>query len=71
MKKLGLEIPEFTDNLDLTKYENNEVIQWNITGSEVKKVKGLYEKLCKDFNRKRKLLTKTLSKLKKIKKEEV
>ncbi|KAK9881499.1 hypothetical protein WA026_016382 [Henosepilachna vigintioctopunctata] len=56
MKKLCLEIPEYSKSLDPTKFEgenNKVIIPWNIQGEVLKEIKDLYDIYCKDFKKKK------------------
>lgn len=58
MKRLGLEIPEYSKESDPTKFggENNCItIPWDIHSEDLKEVKNLYDIYCKNF-KKNKLL---------------
>lgn len=67
MKKLSLDIPNYEEENDITKRISN--IQWNISVNEVKTIKRFYEKLIKEF-KKRKQESKFIGNVKKLKKEE-
>ncbi|KAJ8927768.1 hypothetical protein NQ314_019772 [Rhamnusium bicolor] len=55
MKKLSLEIPDYSPHFDPTKdHLPCTVVEWNIRQSDKRKIKNQYEKLCKDY-KKRKL----------------
>lgn len=56
MKKLGLEIPEYSSDLDPTRNADmtSSEMDWTIPTSQVKELKILYKKVCKPMKRKRK-----------------
>ncbi|XP_017773024.1 PREDICTED: NAD-dependent protein deacetylase Sirt6 [Nicrophorus vespilloides] len=72
MKKLGLEIPEYTPEMDPSKteglHDGSKLIEWTIFKDDLNSAKKLHEIHCKNF-KKRKLEMKDIKK--KIKKEEV
>ncbi|CAH1154689.1 unnamed protein product [Phaedon cochleariae] len=51
MKKLGLEIPEYHQTIDPTK--NRELIEWNISKKDVIDMKARYEKIVKDYKKRK------------------
>lgn len=54
MKRLGLEIPEYDPILDPTKKLASEtVLEWNILNKDVKEMKQRYEKLLKDYKKRK------------------
>lgn len=72
MKKLGLEIPEYSHNIDPTKHQlPDTVIEWNILKSDLNKMKLKYDKLNRDYKKRKseeKLVSNTKKKPKKPKK---
>lgn len=54
MKKLGLEIPEYSHDIDPTKRLEDTVLDWTIKKEDIVEVKNLYNMYCKK-HRKRKL----------------
>ncbi|XP_045463580.1 NAD-dependent protein deacetylase Sirt6 [Harmonia axyridis] len=58
MKRLGLEIPEYSKETDPTKFggEDNKIsIPWDIVREDMKEVKDLYDIYCKNFKKKKML----------------
>lgn len=56
MKKLGLEIPEYSNDIDPTKSAG--VVDWTIKKEDIREIKQLYNIYCKK-QRKRKSIDKT------------
>ncbi|KAJ8920531.1 hypothetical protein NQ315_005400 [Exocentrus adspersus] len=55
MKSLSLEIPEYTPDIDPTKINvSDAVIEWNIDKNDIRSIKTQYDKILKEY-RKRKL----------------
>lgn len=56
MKKLGLEIPHYTSDMDPTRNSDRTSIEmdWTIPTTRIKEMKLLYKKVCKPTKRKRK-----------------
>lgn len=65
MKKLGLEIPEYSFDIDPTKRAEDSVLDWTIRKEDINEVKQLYNIYCKK-HRKRKSVDKKDGCLKKI-----
>lgn len=65
MKKLGLEIPEYSNEIDPTKRLEDTVLDWTIKKEDITEAKDLYDMYCKNY-KKRKLNDKKNEKLKKI-----
>lgn len=54
MKRLGLEIPEYSPDEDPTKFQITEpVLEWNILKPHIKETKEKYEKLLKDYKKRK------------------
>lgn len=54
MKRLGLEIPEYSPDVDPTKIQLTEpVLEWNILKTDIKKMKEKYDKLLKDYKKRK------------------
>nr|XP_023021026.1 NAD-dependent protein deacetylase Sirt6 [Leptinotarsa decemlineata] len=54
MKRLGLEIPEYSSEIDPTKYRDSDsVVEWNILKQDVEKIKLQYDKLIKDYKKRK------------------
>lgn len=52
MKKLGLEIPEFTKEMDPTK-QKDENLEWTIMKAHISEVKKLYNLYCKGYKKRK------------------
>lgn len=57
MKKLGLEIPEYSQDIDPTKRVEDTVLDWTINKKDIAEAKNLYNMYCKK-HKKRKLVLK-------------
>lgn len=68
MKKLGLEIPEYNKEEDLTKDAATE-IEWTIQSENIKEIEKIYDAKTKDFSKKRKSIPDERKSIKLIKKE--
>ncbi|KAG5879735.1 hypothetical protein JTB14_033337 [Gonioctena quinquepunctata] len=54
MKKLGLEIPEYSLEIDPTKnHQPDTVLEWNITKQDIDSIKTKYDKLVKDYKKRK------------------
>lgn len=54
MKRLGLEIPEYSPDVDPTKLQLTEpVLEWNISKADIKRMKVSYDKLLKDYKKRK------------------
>lgn len=65
MKKLGLEIPEYSNDIDPTKRADVSVLDWTFRREDINEAKQLYNIYCKK-QRKRKSIDKTGGDLKKF-----
>ncbi|KAL3285212.1 hypothetical protein HHI36_019327 [Cryptolaemus montrouzieri] len=73
MKKLGLEIPEYSKETDPTKFggEDNIIpIPWDIEKEDLTEVKELYDIYCKNFQKKKRKLLQKNGKNKNFKEDE-
>lgn len=68
MKRLGLEIPEYSNDIDPTKRAEDVVLDWTIRKEDISEVKQLYNMYCKK-HRKRKSVDKKDGHLKKLAQE--
>ncbi|KAJ8941146.1 hypothetical protein NQ318_004266 [Aromia moschata] len=54
MKKLDLEIPEYSPHIDPTKNQLPDFgVEWNISKNDIKEVKKRYDKICKDCKKRK------------------
>ncbi|VEN49830.1 unnamed protein product, partial [Callosobruchus maculatus] len=74
-KRLGLEIPEYNPELDPTKNQcTDAIIEWNIYKDELRSARKQYEKLNREYRKKKaeeKILLSTFKKAKVLLKKEV
>lgn len=52
MKKLGLEIPEYTKEMDPTK-QKDDSLEWTIMKAHISEVKKLYNLYCKGYKKRK------------------
>lgn len=54
MKRIGLEIPEYNSDHDPTKNQIPEsIIEWNISKNDIKVVKQKFDKILKDYKKRK------------------
>lgn len=68
MKKLGIEIPDYNREEDLTKNVASEA-EWTIQSENIKEIEKIYDAKTKDFSKKRKSIPDERKSIKLIKKE--
>lgn len=68
MKKMGLEIPDYSNNIDPTRCEEDIVLDWTIRKENITEIKQLYNMYCKN-HRKRKSIDKNIKKSAQIKRD--
>lgn len=68
MKRLGLEIPEYSVDIDPTKRSDDSVLDWTIRKEDISAIKQLYNIYCKKHRKRKGDAVKDL-KLKQLKDE--